>query len=159
MTFFNEIGDDFPGSFHDDSIYAFRLISPEPDRDDWRSELILDIDHILEWMKGGDGRFRFRLVQADLCFVNVSDLKITFGYPDTSITPLPIDRIVRSPEAVITRQNDYQEFQWEIVLNDQMNGTLKFRSTGFRLQETGDRIVSDQQQIPQHLRNKGNGQI
>ncbi|MEX0346709.1 MAG: hypothetical protein AB3N20_17425 [Rhizobiaceae bacterium] len=157
MTVFNEIGGEFPGSFHDDSIYAIRLISPEPDQDDWRSELILDIDHILEWIRGDDGRFRFRLVQADLCFVDVSDLKISFGYRDTSITPLPIDRIVRSQEAVVTRQNGFQDFQWEIVLNDQANGALNFRSTGFRLEETGDRIDSDQQQIPQHLRCRSSG--
>ncbi len=151
MATFETPGGDSLETFHDDSIYAIRLISPEPDQKDWRSELVLDIDHILDWIRHDNGQISFRLVQANLCFANVSNLKVTFGYPDTSISPLPIDRIACSDKAAVTR-GDYQEFDWEIALNDQLSGALTFRSAGHRLEKTGRPIECEQQQIPQHLR-------
>ena len=39
-------------SFHDNLVYAFRLRGPDPDNGDWASELVLDIDHIVEWVCG-----------------------------------------------------------------------------------------------------------
>ncbi len=139
-------------SFHDDSIYGFRLISPEPDRDDWRSELILDIDHILEWIKGDDGHFRFLLVQANLCFENVSDLRVSFSFPEFSLNPLPIDRIDRNLGPVKMRGDKYQEFSWTIHLNDRAGGSLTFRSTAYRLEQIGKPTEFGEQTIPNHRR-------
>ena len=47
--------------FHDDSIYGMTMVSPDPDNDDWVSELQLDIDHIDDWIRGEGRRFRFCL--------------------------------------------------------------------------------------------------
>ena len=137
--------------FHDASIYGLRLTAPEPERDDWRSELTLDIDFILEWIKSSDKAFRFRLVRADLRFLGVSDLNVKFGFPGVSIYPLPIDRIVRSDGPVVIR-DEYREYVWSIELNDGSNGNLTFRATGYQLCQTGQPDIYDEQQIPPHER-------
>jgi hypothetical protein len=39
-------------SWHDDLIYGFHLRCADPERDIWRSELVLDIDHTSNgWLK------------------------------------------------------------------------------------------------------------
>ena len=86
--------------FHDDSIYGMNMISPDPDHHDWLSEFELDIDHIDEWIQEEDGRFRFRLCQAKLHVESVSDLSVSFAFPQSTITPLSIDRMTRSEEPV-----------------------------------------------------------
>ncbi len=139
-------------TFHDDCIYGLRLVSPEPDLDDWDSELILDIDHILGGVKLDGGRFRFLLVQANLCFENVSDLRVSFSFPEFNIIPLPIDRIERSDEPVVTRGDNYHEFLWTIHLNDRAGGSLTFRSIGYRLEQVGEPAEFDEQTIPKQLR-------
>ncbi len=139
-------------SFHDDCIYAIRLISPEPDRDDWRSELVLEIDHILKWVKGDGGRYRFVLVQANLCFENVSGLRVSFSFSEFSLIPLPIDRIERSTEPVKVHGDQYREFSWIIYLNDRAGGLLTFRSTGYHLEKVGKPAEFEEQTIPKHQR-------
>lgn len=139
-------------SFHDDSIYGLRLVSAEPERDDWRSELVLDIDHILEWQKQDDGRFRFVVVQADLCFENVSDLKVSFACPGFSLNPLPILAIERSDKLSKNPNSALEDYEWTIRLADRADGRLTFRASGFRLDQVGTPGEYDEQTIPQHLR-------
>ncbi len=42
-------------SWHDNIVYGLRFDVGDIGRDDWRSELILDIDHIVEWICGTGG--------------------------------------------------------------------------------------------------------
>ncbi len=139
-------------AFHDYTVYGIAFIAPDPEHDDWRSELVLDIDHILEWIRTADGRFRFRLVRANLRFENVSDLRVTFAFPGSTLTPLPIDRIERSNDADLVRTGTYQEFLCTIYLNDMAGGTISFRSTGYRLQAIGTPDEYANQFIPPSLR-------
>jgi hypothetical protein len=44
---------------------------PEPEGGNWCSEVVLDLDHILEWLSGPDG-MRFRIVPATLTFENAA---------------------------------------------------------------------------------------
>ena len=65
-------GKDFePLSWHDNFIYGIHFLSAN-----WKSNLILDIDHIVEWLCGVDQQTRFRIVPATLVFQDVTDLKI-----------------------------------------------------------------------------------
>lgn len=141
-------------SFHDDPIYGFDLISPEPDLDDWRSELVLDIDHIVDWLKSESGSFRFLLSPAKLRFENVSDLAVRFACPNHSIIPVPIDQITRSDAPVVEREPEYREYQWTIALNDMADGCISFRSSGYRLELVGEPQPYEQQTIPRHLRDQ-----
>lgn len=61
-------GDPRPG--HDDTIYAIRLRTTDPDADDWTSDFVRDIDHIAEWVRD-DERMHFRATPADLVFRGV----------------------------------------------------------------------------------------
>jgi len=73
-------GDAEAAAWHDDLIYALHLRAPSPAHDDWRSEIALDIDHIVEWVCGVDGRMRFRVAPASLVFHDVSDLRIGLDF-------------------------------------------------------------------------------
>ena len=69
---------DFDGlSWHDDTIYGLRFEAGDSFQGDWRAELVLDIDHIVEWVREGAGRVRFRVAPATLVFHGVTDLKIS----------------------------------------------------------------------------------
>ncbi|WP_377192898.1 hypothetical protein [Ruegeria meonggei] len=146
---------DVTHEFHDDSIYAFRLVTPDPDNDDWASELHLDIDHIEEWIRQDDGHFRFSLCQVALCFEGVSDVSVSFAFPQSTITPLPIDRITRSKEPVRTHSLDCAEFAWEILLNDRKNGRICFHALGYRFERVGKPVLCTEQVISKQMRLPG----
>ncbi len=138
--------------FHDDSIYGMNMVSPDPDNDDWVSELQLDVDHIDEWVKEKNGQFRFSLCQVNLYFESVSDLSVSFTFPQSTITPLPIDRMIRSEEPVRIHGKDYAEFSWEIRLNDRNGGYIRFRASGYRFERIGEPVLCDEQVIPKPMR-------
>ncbi|WP_170575714.1 hypothetical protein [Ruegeria atlantica] len=143
---------DVSHEFHDNSIYALNLISPDPDTDDWVSELKLDIDHIEEWIRQDHGHFSFSVSQVNLCFEGVSDLSVCFSFPKSTITPLPIDRITRSREPVRIHGKEYSEFVWTIELNDRCGGRIYFNATGYRFERVGKPVTCDEQFMPKHLR-------
>jgi hypothetical protein len=62
-------------SWHDDALYGMRLDIGDVARGDWLSDLVLDIDHIVEWLCGADGQCRFRVAPATLAFHRVTDLR------------------------------------------------------------------------------------
>ncbi len=64
-----------PHLWHNDTVYAMRLRTADPDADDWTSAFVLDIDHIVEWVDD-DARMRFRVAPADLAFHDVCDLEM-----------------------------------------------------------------------------------
>ncbi|CUK04189.1 hypothetical protein RUE5091_02598 [Ruegeria denitrificans] len=143
---------DIRHEFHDNSIYALKLISPDPNNGDWVSELILDIDHIEDWIRRDNGRFSFSLCQVNLCFEGVSDLTVSFSFPKLTITPLPIDRITRSREPVRVHGMDYFEFVWTKALNDRRGGRICFHATGYRIERVGKPVTCEEQYLPKHLR-------
>ena len=76
-----------PNAWHDDTVYGMRfctpdLISPHEVADDWTRAFILDIDHIVAWVRTENG-IRFRVAPADLIFLDASDLEmaIDWGIP------------------------------------------------------------------------------
>jgi hypothetical protein len=62
-------------SWHDDALYGMRRDIGNVARGDWRSDLVLDIDHIVEWLCGADEQCRFRVAPATLTFHHVTDLR------------------------------------------------------------------------------------
>jgi hypothetical protein len=62
-------GPEFAGlSWHDNALYGLRLDLGDPSRGDWHADLVLDIDHIVEWLCGVDRQMRFRVAPATLTF-------------------------------------------------------------------------------------------
>jgi hypothetical protein len=73
------------------------------DRDerDWTSELVLDLDFIVDWMCGVAGGGQFRVAPATLAFHGVTDPRIRIDWGDSGFQVAPhavsIDRIERDP--------------------------------------------------------------
>ncbi len=55
-------------SWHDNTIYGFRFDIGDSFQGDWHADLVLDIDHIVEWICATDGGARFRVAPATLTF-------------------------------------------------------------------------------------------
>ncbi|WP_299987132.1 hypothetical protein [uncultured Ruegeria sp.] len=143
---------DINHEFRDASIYTLKLTSLDPDNDDWVSELKLDFDHIDEWIRQDTGRFRFSLCQVALCFEGVSELSVNFSFPQSCITPLPIDRTTRSAMPVWAHGPEYSEFVWKILLNDRCSGRICLSATGHRFEKLGKPVSCEEQYIPKHMR-------
>jgi hypothetical protein len=88
-------------SFHDNLIYAFHVRAPDSGNGDWASELVLDIDHIVEWVCGADGGMKLRVAPATLTFHEVTDLSIRVDYGRgeyaTALNEMSIAAIERGP--------------------------------------------------------------
>lgn len=122
-----------PYAWHDDVIHALRMQISRPEGGDWLSELILDIDHIVEWPCSGDNQFK--IAPATLTFHDVGDLSISIDGGDTggqvALCEWSIDHIARD---VIRDQKvclDRQYYRWRIELNWPKGGRISFASSGF----------------------------
>jgi hypothetical protein len=69
-----EIDGDLAWRWHGNLIYSIRFDLGEPENQEWRSNLVLDIDFIAEWLREPFGEFRFCVAPATLTFHDVGDL-------------------------------------------------------------------------------------
>jgi hypothetical protein len=143
-------------SWHDNSVYGFQLVLGDHERGDWRSELMLDIDHIVEWVCAPGGRPRFRIAPATLVFHDVTDLQIAIDCGDTSgqvaLHALSIDRVAR---ARIRDQKvcfDRPYYRWRIELNWPKGGSIVFAASGFTQTLRAEPVLQDEQQLPAAMR-------
>src|SRR5690606_33897335 len=75
--------EDLTFRWHDNVIYGLGFDRGEPDEDDWRSDLRLDIDFIEEWLSGAPGDVQFKVAPATLTFHDVADLAIAVDQGDS----------------------------------------------------------------------------
>ncbi len=130
-----------PAAWHDDTLHGLSIFTGDIDNDDWRSELNLDIDHIVEWIRQDDGYFVFDVVPATLSFHDVTDLDIALawsasGFQD-ALSQADIDRIERS---VVANQRiclDRPYYRWRIIFNTPEDGRIEFGATGYTLKPRG----------------------
>lgn len=138
-------------SWHDDTLYALRLDVGDSTRGDWHADLVLDVDHIVEWLCGTDRRIRFRVAPATLTFHDVTDLRIAIDCGDSggriALHPLSIDRIDRAPLADRRICLDRPYHRWRIVLNWPPGGLITFGASGFSQVLRAAPVLSDQQQL------------
>jgi hypothetical protein len=139
-------------SWHDNAVHGLRIDVGDPDRGQWHSRLILDIDNIVEWLCGTDGRTQFRVAPATLAFENATDLSIQLperGYgTQISLNPLSIDRIEREG---VTDQRiclDRPYWRWSIRFNDPEGGLIAFGASGFRLALRAEPLLTAEQRYP-----------
>lgn len=136
-------------SWHDDLIYGLHLRCADPDRNLWRSELIFDIDHIVEWVPQPGRRLRFLMAPAILAFHDAADLKIAIdfaapgGYP-RNLNELAIDRIEREP--IPTARSEL--YRWRLKLNLPADGEIAFVASRLTLTLTTPPQLSDEQRFP-----------
>jgi hypothetical protein len=136
-------------SWHDNLVYGMHLRCADPVRDLWRSELVLDIDHIVEWVPQRGGGMRFRMAPAMLVFHDVSDLKLAIdfgcdvGYR-RNLNELSIDRIDRQPIA----PDEPGYYRWEITLNLPAGGQIAFVASGYTQTLTAAPQLCSEQRFP-----------
>ena len=124
--------DDFEQiSWHDNDIHGIRLRNPYENYD---FDLILDIDHILDWIPTGPN-FRYVVSPALLTFQGVSKLKVNFELEyKQKMTILDIDR----EEAVsrVVKGTVFREWRFRIHLIPMQQDAIVFHAVGFTQQLT-----------------------
>lgn len=139
-------------SWHDDTLYGLRLEVGDVARDDWRSELVLDLDHIVEWVCGADRSARFRVAPATLTFHDVTDLRVALDWGHsghrTALSEPQIDRITRAAVADQKICLDRPYYRWRIAFNWPRGGEIGFGASGFSQTLRTAPALLDQQRLP-----------
>lgn len=139
-------------AWHYNAVYGIRVEVGDPDQARWHSRLVLDIDHILEWICGTDGRYQFSVAPATLTFEDVTDLKLALDQGDSGCTvalQLPtIDGIER--ERLVDQKIclDRPYWRWRIVFNQPQNGLISFGASSFHQRLRSEGVVTGSQQFP-----------
>ncbi|HSD10500.1 MAG TPA: hypothetical protein VLF14_05930 [Candidatus Binatia bacterium] len=141
---------DFAGlSWHDNHIHAIALRVGEPAAGDWTSDLVLDIDHILEWVREEGGRMRFRIAPAKLVFHGVTDRRIHIDDGSSGLQVahgLPsIHRIEREPIADQKVFLDRPYYRWRVELNAPRDGEITFGAVGFTQMLESEPVLCEEQ--------------
>ena len=127
-------------SWHDNYVHAFRIVAGETGP----GTLVLDIDHIVEWIKQPEGRFQFRILPATLTFKEVFNLRITLDYatPTAALGPFSIHAI----EKHIEHRERYDAEIWTILIN-WPKGEISFEAQGYEQRGTSTPVVCDDQYL------------
>jgi hypothetical protein len=135
-------------SWHDNHIHAFRIVENE----DGTGELILDVDHIVEWINGPENGFRFRILPVSLTFHDVMFLRFSLDYatPTAAFTPFMIHGIERRSE----QRARHVAQVWKIAISWPA-GEFSFEARGFTQRGIGEPILSPGQCLGPELRNHG----
>jgi hypothetical protein len=138
-------------SWHDNIVYGIRFDVGDFFQGDWHSDLILDIDHIVEWVCSIDGGARFRVAPATLTFHNVTDLRIAIDFGDsgcrTAINELSIAAITREPLEDKERFPDQPYHLWRMELNLPQGGEITFGASGFTQTLRAEPVLLDAQRL------------
>lgn len=126
-------------SWHDNYVHAIRIVEGEFGS----GELVLDLDYILEWLPDGDG-CRFRILPADLRFLEVTHLRIALDYatPTAGLVPFSLDRIERLSE----ERERYVAQMWKLIVN-WPEGEISFEANGFEQLGVAAPVVSCEQYL------------
>ena len=146
-------------AWHDDPVYGLALRLGEPAEGDWRSDLVLDLDHIVEWVRDGDA-VRFRVAPATLVFHGVSDLRvdIDWGVRGWQVAPSPptIDRIERArmpgDEQRIFLDQPY--YSWRVAFSSPAGASISFGALDFELSLRCEPVLHGEQRVPASLRSR-----
>jgi hypothetical protein len=139
-------------SWHDNLIYGIHWRCVEPDRDLWRSELVFDIDHILDWVPSGERCFKFLIAPAILVFHDAGDLEMCLDSRGRDghrryLNELSIHHIDRHPVA-----NAPGSFRWQIDLNAPAGGRIGFDASRYSQILTASARLCDEQRFPSEHR-------
>ena len=139
-------------SGHDNLIYGIHWRCAEPDRDLWRSELVFDIDHILEWVASEERCFRFLVAPAMLVFHDAGNLEMCLDCRGSDgyrryLNELSIHNIGRQQIADAPRC-----FRWRIDLNMPQGGRICFEASRYSQILTAPARLCEEQRFPREHR-------
>ena len=135
-------------SWHDNLIYGMHWRCADPRRSLWRSELVFDIDHIIEWVRSSDGSFKFRVAPAVLVFHDAADLAISLDCRADDyrryLNEFSIHHVDRQPASA--NEKDY--YRWRIDLNMPAGGRIVFGASRYSQTLTAPPLLCDEQRFP-----------
>ena len=120
-------------SWHDNHVHALRILEGEHGA----GELLLDLDYILEWLKGPD-EMQFRLVPVTLRFTEVTNLRISLDYGSASAALGPFS--IHAIERHVEHRERYAAQVWRIRVNWPV-GDISFEASGYEQSSTGEAVV------------------
>jgi hypothetical protein len=123
-------------SWHDNHVHGIQILAGEYGS----GKVVLDIDHIIEWICTDGSSCTFRIAPANLTFHEVTDLRIELDYASkmAGLTPFSIDRIQREVFHPLTG------YRWTIDVN-WPKGLITFQATGFTQELRGKVLIKDEQ--------------
>jgi len=143
-------------SWHDNYLYGLSIDVGDIEADDWRAELVLDIDHITEWVKGADGAITFLVAPATLVFHDVTDLKLNIDWGrsghQTALHEASIGQIEREQVADQKICLDRPYYSWRIVLNWPHDGMITFGASGYTQKLRKEPFETEQQKLAPGMR-------
>ena len=145
-------------SWHDCHIWRVGLRAGDPDEQDWTSDLVLDVDYIVEWLCDVGGGGQFRLAPATLVFHGVTDLRINIDWGRSgfqgALHELSIDGIEREPIQDQKVYLDRPYYRWTIRLNWPAAGEMVFGAVGFTQTLRGEPALMEKQSLSRRQRDR-----
>jgi len=123
----------------------------DPERNDWTSEFVLDIDFIVEWKC--DGPMPFRVAPATLKFLDVTDLQIEFPkVQKTGNVGISLPCIDSVERTLVDEQKVYLDrpyYDWRLTLyHVGEQGEIRFGATEFSQVLRAEPQLIDGQSLP-----------
>jgi hypothetical protein len=138
-------------SWHDNHVYAIVFCVGDISLGDWRSDLVLDIDHIVEWVCGSDRRPQFLVAPATLAFHDVTDLRLDLAWPTSgfrvALNEVSIAGMARAPIADQEICLDRPYYSWRIETNLPPQGLIAFGASGFTQKLRAAPVLIDEQKL------------
>ncbi|MGH2360946.1 MAG: hypothetical protein ACRDGM_10465 [bacterium] len=138
-------------SWHDCDIWGLEFRVGEPDEGDWTSDLVLDIDFIVEWLCGVSGDTQFRVAPAALAFHGVTDPRINIDWGSSgfqaALHGVSIDRIERERVRAQKVYLDRPYYSWRILLSWPKGGEIAFGAVGFTQTLLAEPVLMDKQHL------------
>jgi hypothetical protein len=111
--------DDLIWRWHDNVVYGIRFDIGDVERQEWRSDLVFDIDYIAEWTCDASGEHRFRVAPATLAFHDAGDLEIAISHGNsdgrTALSLWSIGRVNRE-----RHDRPFQIWRWTVQLTHRL---------------------------------------
>ena len=146
---------DFDGlSWHDNPIYGFSI---DNDVSQWKSDLIFDIDYIVEWLCGVGKTAQFKIAAATLTFHHVTDLKVNVDWGESgmqvAVAEMVLDQIARQQVEKQLICLDRPYYRWTLRLNSPRPGSeISFGASGFTQLLRHQPVLCDDQKLEAAVR-------
>lgn len=138
-------------SWHDCHVYGIQLRTGDPASNDWTSDLVFDIDFIVDWICKVGGGAQFRVAPAALVFHEVSDLRIAVDWGASDyravLHPASMNAIEREPVVERKVPLDRPYHRWRMSFNWPQGGEITFGAAGFTQMLRAEPVLSDTQAL------------
>lgn len=124
-------------TWHDNTLHGISFTD-----ENFKNDLQLDIDYILEWMNA-EGTNRFRVAPAHLVFHDVTGLRINLGH-----SPVPtMYSYLASIVGIGRKKVEDDRYLWTIQLLGHEDNRILFEASGFTMTTYKPAIVSEVQHL------------